>query len=193
MPRHPGTPLTSAVEFTPREEDVLALASHGRTNSEIAETLGITQNAVRYHLKQIHSKLGTDGDRGLLLWQRVLAWPAFVAARVGGATFVVSLGVVFGLAGAAALAYGAVDDSSATRTEVTQVIHAWPGATLSSFEVPGRISLETLRRLNPRFGPGELPSDAEVVVPVLPNGQRITIQPTPPADGAGPVGGNAAP
>jgi DNA-binding CsgD family transcriptional regulator len=52
--------------LTPREREVLALANAGRTNEQIAEALGITRNAVRYHLKEIHSKLGTGGDRAQL-------------------------------------------------------------------------------------------------------------------------------
>ncbi|MGE5597441.1 MAG: response regulator transcription factor [Hyphomicrobiales bacterium] len=51
---------------TPRERQVLDLAAAGRSNSQIARELGITRNAVRFHLKELHSKLRTDGNRELL-------------------------------------------------------------------------------------------------------------------------------
>ncbi len=59
--------------LTPRETEVLALVEAGLTNDEIAGTLGISRNAVRYHLKELHGKLGTGSDRGRLrAWQRKL-------------------------------------------------------------------------------------------------------------------------
>lgn len=53
--------------LTPRERDVLRHAASGLTNEGIAFALGISRNAVRFHLKQIHSKLGTGGKRARLL------------------------------------------------------------------------------------------------------------------------------
>lgn len=52
--------------LTRRERDVLELVEGGLNNDEIAEKLGITRNAVRHHLKELHSKLETGGQRGLL-------------------------------------------------------------------------------------------------------------------------------
>jgi two-component system nitrate/nitrite response regulator NarP len=52
--------------LTPRERDVLRHAAAGLTNEGIASVLGISRNAVRYHLKQIHSKLHTGGQRSRL-------------------------------------------------------------------------------------------------------------------------------
>lgn len=53
--------------LTPRERDVLRHAARGLTNERIALELGISRNAVRFHLKQIHSKLETGGSRSRLL------------------------------------------------------------------------------------------------------------------------------
>ncbi len=53
--------------LTPRERDVLRHAAGGLTNEAIALALGISRNAVRFHLKQIHAKLGTGGERSRLL------------------------------------------------------------------------------------------------------------------------------
>lgn len=52
--------------LTDREREVLDLVQRGLNNEAIARELGITRDAVRYHLKEIHSKLGTGGERSLL-------------------------------------------------------------------------------------------------------------------------------
>jgi DNA-binding CsgD family transcriptional regulator len=44
--------------LTPREVDVLVLASHGLTSSEIAEELFVSTMTVRSHLKNMYPKLG---------------------------------------------------------------------------------------------------------------------------------------
>jgi DNA-binding NarL/FixJ family response regulator len=44
-------------ELTPREHDVLELVAQGRTNAEIAEKLGVSQNTVKFHMKNILGKL----------------------------------------------------------------------------------------------------------------------------------------
>lgn len=53
--------------LTPRERDVLNHTARGLTNEQIALALGISRNAVRFHLKQIHSKLDTGGKRSRLM------------------------------------------------------------------------------------------------------------------------------
>jgi DNA-binding NarL/FixJ family response regulator len=50
-----GTPLD---RLSNRELEVLDLASHGSTNSEIGERLGLTVHAVKFHLASIYRKLG---------------------------------------------------------------------------------------------------------------------------------------
>lgn len=46
------------ISLTQREREVLALLAEGKRNSEIAKTLGITENTVETHLKNIFKKLG---------------------------------------------------------------------------------------------------------------------------------------
>lgn len=47
----------AAEELTPREREVLALVARGATNKEIAETLFISENTVKNHLRNIMDKL----------------------------------------------------------------------------------------------------------------------------------------
>lgn len=53
-------------ELTRREREILHLAREGLSNAEIGERLGLTHNTVRYHLKHLHAKLLTDGQRTAL-------------------------------------------------------------------------------------------------------------------------------
>ena len=50
--RHP-----TLEELTPREHDVLELVAQGASNGEIALQLGISENTVKYHMKNILQKL----------------------------------------------------------------------------------------------------------------------------------------
>lgn len=54
--RQTGAPETLA--FSPRELETLELAATGQTNGEIAEAMGITVHAVKFHLASIYRKLG---------------------------------------------------------------------------------------------------------------------------------------
>jgi DNA-binding CsgD family transcriptional regulator len=60
-----STPSGSGL--TPTQRLVFDLAASGLTNNEIATALGISRNAVRFHLKSIHAILGTGSDRSLLV------------------------------------------------------------------------------------------------------------------------------
>lgn len=53
-------PLTvvDAAGFSRREADVLLFLCHGYPNSEIAQQLGVSENTVKTHLKNIYGKLG---------------------------------------------------------------------------------------------------------------------------------------
>jgi len=53
-------------ELTPREQEILRLAREGLSNNEIADRLGLKHNALRFHLKHLHAKLMTDGQRAAL-------------------------------------------------------------------------------------------------------------------------------
>lgn len=86
-------------ELTTRERAVLALASTGRSNREIARELGITANTVRFHLKEIHSKLDTDGDRTQLRMRRWFGGSFLIGLKA-------NLSTVAALAGVTAVSVG---------------------------------------------------------------------------------------
>jgi DNA-binding CsgD family transcriptional regulator len=47
-------------QLSPRERDVLALASQGMTNGEIAHQLSLSVHGVKFHLAAIFRKLGVE-------------------------------------------------------------------------------------------------------------------------------------
>ena len=61
-PRYPDV-------HTPREWEVLALLREGLTNEQIAERLGVTLHAARYHVSEILSKLGVATREEAAAWQ----------------------------------------------------------------------------------------------------------------------------
>jgi DNA-binding NarL/FixJ family response regulator len=50
--------------LTPRERDVLELIAQGRSNSAIASTLGVTDNAITFHTTNIFAKLDLPPSAG---------------------------------------------------------------------------------------------------------------------------------
>jgi DNA-binding NarL/FixJ family response regulator len=50
-------PLEPATTLTKREREILALVAEGRTNSEVARTLWVTEQTVKFHLSNIYRKL----------------------------------------------------------------------------------------------------------------------------------------
>lgn len=58
-------PLSYA-NLSTREIDVLTLLSEGKLNKEIAETLNISNNTVKFHIKNIYSKLGVSSRKDFL-------------------------------------------------------------------------------------------------------------------------------
>ncbi|MGE3076529.1 MAG: LuxR C-terminal-related transcriptional regulator [Dehalococcoidia bacterium] len=56
-------------DLSPRERDVLALISKGKTNGEIAESLGLAFDTVKWHVSTILGKLGVDSrEEASLYW-----------------------------------------------------------------------------------------------------------------------------
>ncbi|NJM40454.1 MAG: helix-turn-helix transcriptional regulator [Anaerolineae bacterium] len=45
-------------QLTPREVDVLALLTTGKTNDEIASSLSVTKKCIEHHLRKLYGKLG---------------------------------------------------------------------------------------------------------------------------------------
>jgi DNA-binding NarL/FixJ family response regulator len=53
-----GQPQRSIGGFSRRELDVLELVSTGMTNTQVADQLGLTVHAIKFHLASIYRKLG---------------------------------------------------------------------------------------------------------------------------------------
>jgi len=127
--------------LTPRERDVVALARRGYTNSEIAGQLGITRNAVRYHLKEIHSKLGTCGQRNRLErgWRRALALLALPLGKTASTMTIAA--VATALVGGAYAAYRIVPREDAiaapARFEGTVIVDGTPQPSIIVELSPG--------------------------------------------------------
>lgn len=50
----------SASEVTEREREILELIGDGLFNKEVANLLGISEGTVKWHLKNLYSKLGVS-------------------------------------------------------------------------------------------------------------------------------------
>jgi DNA-binding CsgD family transcriptional regulator len=57
----------SPLDFTEREQDVVALVRKGMTNKEIAAEMYVSEKAVEYHLRNVYGKLGISSRRALRL------------------------------------------------------------------------------------------------------------------------------
>ena len=51
---------TPTLPLTPREREVLRLVAGGRSNKEIARTLGITERTAKFHVTSLLNKLGAE-------------------------------------------------------------------------------------------------------------------------------------
>jgi DNA-binding CsgD family transcriptional regulator len=120
MERHSEQSTTEYPRLTPREREVLALAQRGLTNPAIAAELGITENAVRYHLKELHSKLETAGDRGRLNRIGWLAAGVFLRWKASAAPLAAA-GFVVTASAAGFWAVRSAHESSADGRESTRV------------------------------------------------------------------------
>ncbi len=55
-------------QLSPREREVLEFMAKGMTNPEIAQKLSVSENTVRFHLKNIYSKLGVSNRTEAAAW-----------------------------------------------------------------------------------------------------------------------------
>lgn len=58
----------SSDSLSPREQEVLDLVSQGLTNKEVAERLYISDNTVKYHMKNILDKLHLQNRSQVIAW-----------------------------------------------------------------------------------------------------------------------------
>lgn len=50
----------SMPQLSARESEVLEMATHGLTNTQIARDLGVSVHAVKFHLASVYRKLGVS-------------------------------------------------------------------------------------------------------------------------------------
>lgn len=79
----PGRPRHEDV-LTPGEWKVAEQLRHGRSNRAIAEAMGVSPDAVKFHVANILSKLGMSSRREVQLWDGVDASSARHTAAEGG-------------------------------------------------------------------------------------------------------------
>jgi DNA-binding CsgD family transcriptional regulator len=173
--------------LTPREQEVADLAQRGYTNNEIADRLGITRNAVSYHMKEVHSKLGTGGERGALArrWNRGFGPLTLGIPRLGVPATIAGFAGGLALAGLAAYQAFPGDDARA-RVMDGRYPNGCPaevsGGTLTLADFAhGRTTLAELQVLNPDLPLGPLPPETIVKVPYDPDSTCAEVQVTPAA------------
>ncbi len=59
---------TRSPKLTPREKDILKLIARGYKNRAIAQSLSISHETVRWHIRSLHSKLGMQDRLGTALY-----------------------------------------------------------------------------------------------------------------------------
>jgi len=65
---HRRTTSEPAIDLSAREWEVLACVARGSTNTQIAEELNVSENTVRFHLKNIYEKLGVTNRTEAAAW-----------------------------------------------------------------------------------------------------------------------------
>jgi DNA-binding CsgD family transcriptional regulator len=64
-------PRSSDIDIlTGRERDVLRLICEGRSDSEMSETLHLSQNTVRNHIASLYRKIGVNRRSAAVIWAR---------------------------------------------------------------------------------------------------------------------------
>lgn len=57
-----------SIKLSPREMDVLELVAQGHTNPEIAHQLSVSDNTIRFHMRNIFEKLGVNNRTEAAAW-----------------------------------------------------------------------------------------------------------------------------
>ena len=187
--------MKDATEMAPREQENVRLARLGYTNNEIGARLSTTRNAVRYHLKELHSKLETGGERSRLVrgWTRAFGILSFPVAKFGvTATAVAFAGgiAILGVAAYQALPGGGAQARAPETFEGSVLIDGrYPNGCPAEFNAGtmtledfahGNTTLDQMRALNPDLPLGYLPPETIVKVPYDPDSACQELEPTPP-------------
>ena len=64
--------ITNLITLTPREKEVFNLYLEGYSGKEIVEKLGFSNNALKFHNKNIYAKLGVTSRKELLKYAVLL-------------------------------------------------------------------------------------------------------------------------
>lgn len=134
--------------LTPREWDVLTLVREGLTNPQIAERLGITMDAAKYHVSEILSKLGVETREEAAAWEprateeQVLrpSWASALMRWWPALAWAASAVVVAGLA---LLLYGVLKSDDSAGDAVSASITPAPSASSAPSPSPGLVQLTT--------------------------------------------------
>ena len=113
--------VSGQIEWTPRQREVLDLLAKSRSNSEIANELGISLDGAKWHVSEILAKLGANSrDEAADYWRvqnglrprltRRLSWLAAGSALRWAGGAVLGLAVVGGVV---LLAMVLIDDDKA--------------------------------------------------------------------------------
>jgi DNA-binding NarL/FixJ family response regulator len=65
---HPGAPGLAAPTLTPQQKRVLTLIAEGLDNDTIAQTLSVSKNTVKTHVREIFQKLGVTDRTQAAVW-----------------------------------------------------------------------------------------------------------------------------
>jgi DNA-binding CsgD family transcriptional regulator len=128
-PRHPDI-------LTPREWEVLSLIREGLSNAQIAERLGISVDAAKYHVSEILSRIGVSSREEAAAWKpeppsaQVLR-PAWARAFVRWWPALAWLGAGAALAGVGLLIWGAAHSGGDDDSQALQSATSSPASTIS--------------------------------------------------------------
>lgn len=130
---------TRIEEVTSRQLEVARLVAEGRTNPEIASSLGITLDGAKYHVSELLGRLALERREEIADWyrserrgQRMRRLSALFAsaprafATAAGATAVIALGVLFAVGLSGGLAQESVGGGP-TPTATPTVVASEPG------------------------------------------------------------------
>jgi DNA-binding CsgD family transcriptional regulator len=149
--------------LTPREWEVLALLREGLGNPEIAERLGVSGDAVKYHVSEILSKLGVSNREEAAVWRPYQRpWWAAAVATVGGAASrlsplgrIAAIGAsIAALAGVALLAWGVWATSGRGEDETSTLgpsASFTGGANLAASSTPTPTTADVFGTPSPHF------------------------------------------
>jgi DNA-binding CsgD family transcriptional regulator len=87
-----------------RQREVLALIAKGHTNSEIAEQLGISLDGVKWHVREILSRLGVESrEEAAVVWRERQSVANRVRRKFGGLPSVLTMKAAVGAVALAAV------------------------------------------------------------------------------------------